>query len=56
MRALADADGRYWIDMINLPSKFESRLVPLSNSELAAWNLKLQSEPRIVLGDPEVNP
>ena len=52
-RALADADGRYWFDLINLPGKFESRLVPVSETELAAWNLRLQSGPRLVLGDRE---
>ncbi len=53
VRALANADGRYWFDLINLPGKFEARLVPVSKTELVAWNLKLQSGPRFVLGDPE---
>ncbi len=52
VRALANADGRYWFDVINLPSRTNMRLVPVSQTELAGWNLKLQTGPRILLADP----
>ncbi len=55
VRALADAEGHYLFDLISLPQQLEMRLVPLSETELAGWDLRLQMGPTLALGDPEGN-
>ena len=51
VRALENADSRYWFDMINLPRQIAMRLVPLSENEIAGWDLRLQIGPKLKLGD-----